>query len=347
MGLASIWQKILGVNKVSVRDNFFDLGGDSLLAAQLFARIEREFSCNIPLATLFQSATIEELAKIIDVKHEGPSWSSLVPIQTKGANPPLFLVHGAEGNVLLYRKLANCLGEHQPVFGLQSAELSGGFDIELSVEDMAHNYVKELLAVQSDGPYYLGGYCMGGTIALEMAQQLRFLGREVALLAMLETYNIKSRKKMPNAYINFFILLQNILYHGIDFVSMKTKSKHKFFFEKLRVEKRRFSFQLSVILAKLGHKLRLNESLKYHHVRVDKANDRAHEAYNPSAYPGKITLFRPRRHFAGYNDPLFGWGGIAKEGVEVHILQDNPRGMLFNPFVQKLAEKLSTSIADA
>jgi len=113
-----------------------------------------------------------------------PNWSSLVEIRSGGSKPPLFLVHGAEGNVLLYRELVKYLESEQPVFGLQSRGLDGKAELFERLEDMAAHYVAEIESLQSVGPYFLGGYCLGGTIALEMARQLRAKGEEVALVAM-------------------------------------------------------------------------------------------------------------------------------------------------------------------
>src|SRR5581483_10772790 len=121
------------------------------------------------LATLFRASTIEALADIIRGDTRKPSWRCLVPIREGGSKPPLFLVHRAEGNVLLYRQLGRHLGPDQPVYGLQAQGLDGETDFECRFEDIAAHYVQEIQTVQPEGPYYLGGYCLGGTLALEMA----------------------------------------------------------------------------------------------------------------------------------------------------------------------------------
>jgi len=116
--LANIWQQVLGVSQVGIHDNFFELGGSSLQAARLFAEIEKTFSKNLPLATLLEAPTIEQLAILLSESQLSTSWSSLVPIQPNGDKPPLFCIHGAGGNVLNYHKLSHHLGSNQPLYGL-------------------------------------------------------------------------------------------------------------------------------------------------------------------------------------------------------------------------------------
>ena len=187
--LSRIWQDLLGLDSVEPDQNYFDLGGDSLLAVQMFAQIEKSFNVNLPLATLFDAPTIEELAQILRQECATPKWSPVVPIQTSGTKPPLFCMHGARGNVLMYRGLSQHLGDDQPFYGLQCQGLDGSCLPFTRVEDMAALYVKEIRKVQPKGPYFLGGYCLGGTIALEMAQQLVASGERVAMLALFDTMN--------------------------------------------------------------------------------------------------------------------------------------------------------------
>src|SRR5271157_2379043 len=166
--LAQIWQELLGVESVGAEQNYFDLGGDSSLAVQLFARIEKIFHVKLPLATLFEAPTIEEMARILRQQEtaaaEPEGWSPLVTIQAGGTRPAFFCIHGAGGNVLIYRDLAKHLGPEQPFYGLQAQGLDGKSAPLKTIEDMAALYVKEIRKVQAHGPYFIGGYCMGGTL---------------------------------------------------------------------------------------------------------------------------------------------------------------------------------------
>ncbi len=197
--LVDIWETVLAVPRIGRLDNFFDLGGQSLLAARLFAEIRQAFDLNLPLATLFQAPTIEALAHIIRQDEAAASWSSLVELQPDGANPPLFLVHPGGGNVLSYRELALRLGAAQPVYGLQAQGLDGQQSPMRRVEEMAAHYLRAVRSVRPQGPYVIGGLSTGGDIAWEMAQQLQAMGQDVALVVLLDTYGPGYPQLLPPA----------------------------------------------------------------------------------------------------------------------------------------------------
>ena len=180
----ALWQQVLGVQDLGIHDNFFDRGGHSLKAAQLFFLLEAVFGKQLPLATLFQAPTIAELAGILSQQQWSPPWQSLVAIQPVGTRPPLFIVPGVGGNVLIFAKLAKQLGVDQPVYGLQARGLDGREQPFTSVTEMATHYVGEIQQVQPRGPYTLAGACTGGLIAYEMAQQLVAQGHHAVVLLM-------------------------------------------------------------------------------------------------------------------------------------------------------------------
>src|SRR5207245_3002862 len=185
--LTRIWQELLGVEPIEADQNYFDLGGDSILAVQLFAHIQKVFQVKLPVATLFEAPTIEELVRILR-RDTAPTsgWSPLVPIQPAGSRPPFFCVHGAGGNVLIYRDLSQHLGSDQPFYGLQSQGLDGSCPPLSKIEDMAALYLKEIQRVRPHGSYFLVGYCGGGTIVFAVAQQIQAQGEQVDLLALVD-----------------------------------------------------------------------------------------------------------------------------------------------------------------
>lgn len=195
--LTKIWEEVLGIQPIGVKNNFFDLGGHSLLAVRLFTQIEKKFGKSLPLATLFQAATVEQLASLISQEEGLAPWSLLVPIQTAGDKPPLFCPQGAGGNVLCYYDLARYLGPEQPVYGLQAQGLDGKQAPYTRVEDMAADYIKQIRTVQPEGPYFLAGLSSGGRVAFEMAQQLHAQGQKVALVAMFDSYAPGYPKLLP------------------------------------------------------------------------------------------------------------------------------------------------------
>ncbi len=179
--LVKIWEKLLGKEGVGIRDDFFELGGHSLLAARLFVEIERSLGKYLPVATLFQAPTVEQLAQVMREEVRLPSWASLVELQRKGSKAPFFWVHGDASSLLLGRHL----NPDQPLYGFDHQAADGNPAQHVTVEDIAGRYLKELRTVQAEGPYVLGGYSFGAVVAFEMAQQLQDAGQRVALLLML------------------------------------------------------------------------------------------------------------------------------------------------------------------
>ena len=183
--LAQIWENVLEVRPIGISDNFFELGGHSLLAVKLMSQVQQTFDRHLPIATLFQGATIAELASII--RHQDTTWPTLIPIQPQGSRLPLFCLPGAGGNVLYLHSLAAHLGKDQPCYGLQPPGLDGKTTTPNTIEVLASHHLKELQGIQPQGPYYLVGHCFGGKVAFELAHQLEQRGETVALLAILDS----------------------------------------------------------------------------------------------------------------------------------------------------------------
>ncbi|MEM9593743.1 MAG: condensation domain-containing protein, partial [Acidobacteriota bacterium] len=183
--LMRIWNDLVAVQEYGLDDNFFDLGGHSLLVPSLVLRIRVDFGVELPLGLIFQDATVRGLAAAIDAEGDGgdgPTWGPLVPIRPDGDAPPLFMIHGLGGEVGWFYNLANYLAPDLPLYGIQAPPEPQG-----TLEAMASRYVGEVLAVQGSGPYRLGGYCIGGGVAYEMARQLTAGGRTVELLVLIDS----------------------------------------------------------------------------------------------------------------------------------------------------------------
>ncbi len=190
--LTRIWQRLFQRDDIGRQDNFFALGGHSLLATRLAAEIDKLLGCKLPIAALFQSPTMESLARRLHDEDWAPPWSSLVPLQPRGSRPPLFFVHGSAGDVYGVLDLAGRIGPDQPSYGIQAVGLDGRSPRHVTVEEMAAHYVREIVSFQKEGPYYLAGYSLGGVFAFEVAQQLHRLGRRVALLALMDSGPIQA-----------------------------------------------------------------------------------------------------------------------------------------------------------
>ncbi len=186
--LVQIWSEILETNWIGVRDNFFDLGGHSLLGVRLMSRLQDRFGINLPLATLFENPTIADLAQLINQPADSWVWSSLVPIQTDGSQPPFFCIPGSGGNVMYFYDLARSLGVERPFYGLQARGLDGKSEPLLTVEAIAADYLQEMDNLGLADPLCLGGHSFGGYVAFEMARQAIAAGRKVGLVAIFDTF---------------------------------------------------------------------------------------------------------------------------------------------------------------
>jgi pimeloyl-ACP methyl ester carboxylesterase len=341
--LARIWQDVLGVKSIGLDQNYFDLGGDSPLAVQLFAQIEKAFNVKLPLATLFEAPTIEELARILLREASTPRWSPLVAIQPAGSRPPFFCIHGAGGNVLIYRDLSQNLGPDQPFYGLQSPGLDGSRPPLTRIEEMAALYVKEIRTVQPYGPYFLGGYCMGGTIAYEMAQQLRAQGEQVGLLALFDSlnwYNVP----LPSIWRKGYHSGERLLFHAANFFRLDSAGRVKFLWEKMKILRTRIPVWRGMLLSKLVKDPSTLRSKSRVLGQIWGVNDRASMDYAPQPYRGVITDFRPAKQYRMNNKPELKWDRLAQGGHEIVVLPVYPAGMLVEPFVKHLAVALRKSM---
>ncbi|MBL9168448.1 MAG: amino acid adenylation domain-containing protein [Verrucomicrobiales bacterium] len=186
--LVRVWQSVLNKARIGIDDHFFDLGGNSLLASQVFASLESALGKRLPLSLLFEAPTIRAIARRLEDQEWKPTWDCLVPLQTGVSGQPVFLVHGIKGNVVGFHSLARELGVDRPVYGLQAQGLDGVQPAIQTIEDMARLYLQRLQAVHPEGPYHLIGLSFGGLVAYEMAQQLKAMGRSVGLVGILDTF---------------------------------------------------------------------------------------------------------------------------------------------------------------
>ncbi|MBA3564920.1 MAG: amino acid adenylation domain-containing protein [Gammaproteobacteria bacterium] len=186
--LHQLWVELLKRQPIGVTDDFFALGGHSLMAARLFSRLETQTGFRLPLALLFDAPTIATLAAAIRRRDWQASWSSLVQLEPRPRPdaPAFFCVHDAGGNVLNQRNLARRLGDDCAYFGLQAVGLDGVHPPLRRVEEMANLYLRDVRRVQPRGPYFFGGFSFGGVVAYEMARQMQQAGEEVALLVLLD-----------------------------------------------------------------------------------------------------------------------------------------------------------------
>lgn len=338
--IARFWSEVLNIASPSVKANFFEIGGQSFQAVSLFAKLENEFKVKLPLALLLKHPTIEELARVVDGGDGETLWSTLVPIQPSGSRPPLFLVHGAGGNVLLFHALADRLSPDYPVYGLQSKGLDGKSQPLHTIEEMAREYLREVRSIQPNGPYHLGGYCLGGTIAYEMAQLLVQQGERVALLAMLDTYNYSRALRV--SFQSF--ILQKIRFHLANMSELGPREMFTYFKEKARLALGGELANLKTSAPGRALEEAVGRATSGVELSIQAINDHAAEEYLPTPYPGDVTMFKPRLNYKFYPDPNMGYGDLIRGRLDLVEVSTNPHAMLLDPHVNLLAGELERRI---
>ncbi|WAN69458.1 amino acid adenylation domain-containing protein [Moorena producens JHB] len=335
--LTQIWSDVLNLTSVGVQDNFFELGGHSLNAVRLMSQIQQQFQINLPLATLFQSPTIEQLASLLgsSVNTQNPI---LVGIKTSGNQTPLFCIHPVGGNVLCYAELARHLAQDYPVYGLQSLGLDGQQQPLTSVEEMASHYIEAIKPIHSQGPLHLIGWSFGGVIAYEMAQQLQAKNEPVALLTLIDSYAptlIRKPSEIDQAMI-VNLLAQDLggLYGQELDISHET------------LRQLEASQQVLHLFEQAKQQGIFPSDLEIEQMRslweVFQANLAANSYYQPQAYPGSVLLLNASQTSpAGLEDPTHGWGSLVLGDIQTHTITGDHFTIMKAPQVEGLTAELN------
>jgi amino acid adenylation domain-containing protein len=368
--LAKIWETLLGISSIGVQDNFFEVGGDSLQSATLMTQIEQEFGKALALSTLLTEPTIEQLAAVLKQTKQSDLHQSIVPLRKGGSKPPIFLIHDGEGETLLYRNLALRLHPEHPVYGIQPHSRDGYPILHTRIEEIVAYYVEKIQQVQPHGPYCLGGLCIGGFIAFEVARQLQNRQEAVAMVALIDTADLEAPLRRSQTTKRL-----NSLANALNSSKPRSRSQRLFTFAniirkkatnviayevKSKVAKMKTDRKIKLLRFYRDRQLPLPAFLKNISVRVTLKF--AERSYVPEAlYPGAVLLFRATQKssaFDGteiddtpyselYDAPLLGWERRTTSGVAGVRLYDTPGGhssMLQEPNVQVIAAAMQTYI---
>ena len=347
--LCRIWQELLRVEHIGIRDDFFELGGHSLLAVRMVAQVDERLHVSLPLITIFQSPTVEQFARAIDQQASQPRDAGLLPIKASGNRPPLFLVHGAGGDVLWgYANMAQHSDPDQPIYGIQA----DGAKEFATLDEMAAHYVSKVRAFQPSGPYCLGGYCFGGNVAQEMARQLEAQGEGVTLLALLDCAAANGSYEKFDwwrpAVVSAFT--RNGFYWLDDFRHLKPEQRRSLVLRKLRTLPRKLWSRIT------GRQSRADFDLE-EFIDVAHVSERETRLWNhhlgllvrhvSKPYAGPIALFRTRSHplICSFEDDL-GWGKLATK-VAIKRIPGSHEGIFMEPHVRHLAKELEQSLQAA
>ncbi|HLP89583.1 MAG TPA: amino acid adenylation domain-containing protein [Nostocaceae cyanobacterium] len=335
--LVKIWEEMLQIKPVGVTDNFFDLGGHSLLAIKLITAIEKQLQLNLPVVTLFRQGTIEKIAAVLEQKSLPSDTDLLIPLQTQGDLPPLFLIHQAGGYALAYSKLAELLGTERPIYGIQAPGIDGKQPPVNSIEELASRYLKIIADVVPNGAYLLGGHSLGGQIAFEMAAQLESVNQQVEHLLIIDTHpplpttQEDTEALNDDAAILSFIVEQvgihfneNIQISPQELAEVNQDEKFAYVLKVLR--------QHQIIPPDAG------ENLISGLLNVYKASLQATLAYQPKPIKSEISLFTTDSLAAQFPDDVtLGWQNLTNGEVKTFSIPGEHQTLLKLPHVEQLA----------
>jgi acyl transferase domain-containing protein len=347
--IADVWRELLGVDEVGRDDDFFALGGHSLAAVRLFAKIRKQWNVDLPLATLFQGSTLAGLSALVaqagnlDTSMPGaqhasapPSnviqlpraWSPLVAI-CRGSEEkrPLFCVHGAGGNVLNFKVISDRLGQQQPFYGLQAQGVDGRLPPLTSIEAMASQYVDAIRSVDATGPYRLAGYSAGGVIAYEMAQQLKRDGAKVETVIMIDTLEPTAANRKIPLLAKIWLKRHWTLQFALEWPQRRRRGRE--------MER---SYQ--VALEKLARGEPLPPELVDFHLFRNFTDAQAR--YKPEAYDGDVVLLKAAlaETLYLYAGPTLGWSEHVSGNVRVEQISGSHFSMMADPAVSEVTEAI-------
>jgi thioesterase domain-containing protein/acyl carrier protein len=352
--IAEAWRELLGVDEVAANDDFFALGGHSLAAVRLFARIRKQYAVDLPLATLFQAPTLRALSALVaqtgglntSTNADAPkkSGSNVIPLVTRSWSPlvaicrgradrrPLFCVHGAGGNVLNFKIISDRLGQDQPFYGLQAQGVDGRLAPLTSIEEMAAQYVESIRTVDAQGPYRLAGYSAGGVIALEMAQQLKKDGAVVELLAMIDTLSPSAARRKVSYFTKLWMMRHWSLKFALDWPARRRRGK-----------------LAEATYAQALERVRRGEALppelvEFHLFRNFVATQ---SRYYPETYQGSMALFKATQadtQYLGAGNSL-GWDEHIRGEIRVTEIGGSHFTMMAEPGVSELIEAFKKELA--
>ncbi len=373
--VCELFKQLFGLADCGIHDDFFALGGRSLMAVRLFEGLRRQYGVELGLAVLFEASTVAQLAGLLrdrQARDEDVSpgngvpppsppssqsdYAPLVPIRAHGSRPTLFLMPGQGGNVVGFEALARHLGDDQPVSVLQSMGLDGRRPPFTRMDVIASHFISEIRAVQPRGPYLLGGFSFGGVVAFEMAQQLHRAGERVALLAIIDTLLDRMYLSDPGGWTRAknaatFWQRRVRLHVGTllrDSVGGRTEYAGKL---RHRLQKRRRSRawqrtnQIQHVADRLrgGDQLALPEAFKI----VKEANAAAMAGYDYRPYGGSASLYEAAIKGISPCDSTANWRYLVPNGLCVHTVPGQHTTILDEPHVRDLAAAINTDIARA
>ncbi len=352
--LLQVWQDVLKLTAISTDANYFELGGHSLQAVTLFAAIEKRLKLRLPVSLLFEAPTVTQLADAIRRRGETPKWSSLVPIQPLGRKTPLFCVHGGAGHVFHYRDLAQLLGTERPFYGLQPVlDKTTHQSLFTDVEEMAAHYIQEIKMVQPEGPYLLSGFCFGGIVVYEMAQQLKRAGEEVGLLVFIDPSTPQNKPSVPQAD-SAEEIADRLARHKSNLAQLGRLARLRYILNSSKNRLKGYwhgGYRAWVRYWRNVRARLIQQYINRWQVVPTRFSDfyfmhvistQATQSYRPQRYPGEAILFYSTLENDG--DKSLGWSDLPEEGLQMYAVESTHLGILKRPYIDQVAAELKQQL---
>ncbi len=323
--------ELLAASKVQPGDDFFELGGQSLTAVQMAQRIAKKYQVHMMLSVLVHHRTMRAIAEwIVQVGRDNrQSWSPVVNLRNTGSKAPIFLLAGIGGNVINFDALCKHLGDHRPIYAIETKGIDREQNVLPTIEEMAASYLREIQRIQPSGPYYLAGYSFGGLIAYEMSQQLWSAGQEVAFLGLIDTPELQYMEEVKAALP--WVERIKISYGGTVRRLVFGPDRSKAFAARVKAAQGAFT----ILLRQMRGQRPQTEA-----GQAEQRNLTALSRYVPKIYDYPLHLFRcPDTSKLRGTDPLLGWGRVANQIIVTEV--PGQHGILtLEPFVGFLGAAL-------
>lgn len=332
--VAEVWSDVLQIEDIGIDENFFEMGGTSIMAVKVVAEIEKITGKRFPLSILFEYSTVEKFAKLLSEGVEIYS-DCIVPIKSNGSKVPLFMVHGGGLDVLYFANMSKHLDAEQPFYGIQGVGNKGFENWYKTIEDMAAQYIQAILKVHPNGPFAIAGYCVGGIVAFEITRQLQEQGKEVSLTAILDSY-------ADSSYYYKTYKQKKLIRHYL-----RTRKRLIFLKEMLtsvKAFKQRFNAKKEYILNNHFNENKTSEQDTLALQRFIEATGMMHsilDKYHLKPQSVQIDLLRSKDNDAHLVAPKhLGWRKAARNGVTVHEIPASDFDMRVAPHDKILARML-------
>ena len=337
--LRALWECMFGFGPISSDDNFFDLGGDSLLAAEMASHIRDATGHTLSLTNLMTAPTIAQIAGMLEAGPATAQPSALV-LMRAGSGTPLFLAHSVTGSVMECRALIGSLRNERPVYGLNARGLEGEEPPQQHVVEMASVYMAQIRQLQPHGPYALAGYSFGGLVALEIAQQLHDAGERIELLCLLDTY------------VNeIFLPWDAWIRYECHYAAAQWRTLHDMPTpQRIQYVSAKAAAAIDRVRLRFGHRAHRSEpssiGMPPMLLRVRKAMQVAMATYRPKPYhAGPILYVRSLNRIEGPGDPLPLWKRVACSGLKIAEVPGGHNDMLFKPNSDAVAAVLDAALS--